>query len=191
MGDTAYCQRQGLHAQPWPHHHLPTGDPHSRPSPQTGASCLAAGLGARPGPSPGSAPLVQGRACSVPGTWRENQSGAGAAALPSTGPQGHRRPGSVCVTGTCTGAQAHRHRHPRSTHKCVRGQAHAAPTRAQWGRCSAGSGGRTAPPGGHRRLRRGQGRAALAKESGERSMLVRRGEGKLGGRAYPHMRSHC
>lgn len=44
-----------------------------------------------------------------------------------------------------------------------------APTRARWGRCSAGSGGRTAPPGGHRRLRRERARAARAKETGERT----------------------
>lgn len=55
-----------------------------------------------------------------------------------------------------------------NTHVCVH-RLMQAPTRAQWGHCSAGSGGRTVPPGGHRRPRRGPGRAALAKESGERT----------------------
>lgn len=53
------------------------------PSPQTGASSLAVGLGAPPGLSQGSAPLAQGRAYSGLETWREDESETKAGAVPS------------------------------------------------------------------------------------------------------------
>lgn len=77
----------------------------------------------------------------------------------------------------------HRHTH---TNAHMRTDRHVqAPTRARWGHCSDGSGGRTVPPGGHRRPRRGRGRAAPAKESGERTHAGQGRWGKRGGRGDP------